>query len=104
RPAVGPAATAGPSPISEAAVRTVRSRAVYREASLKAVMLRFDMEPLLGGQSLQIACGKEVEHPQENALESAVCAPGSGRPVVRKSAASGRLSGRSLAAAVTAWP
>ena len=67
---------------------------MYREASLKAVMLRFDMEPLLGGQSLQIACGKEVEHPQENALESAVCAPGSGRPVVRKSAASGRLSGR----------
>src|SRR5699024_4507595 len=49
---------------------------------------------LLGGQSLQIGCGKEVEHPQENALESAVCAPGWGRPVVRKSAASGRLSSR----------
>src|SRR5699024_11915185 len=89
RPAGGPAARAGPRPISEATVRTVRSRAVRSDAGLRAVMPRFDMEPLAGGQSLRIACGKGVEHPQENALESAVCAPASGTPVVPKSAVSG---------------
>src|SRR5699024_12267971 len=47
-----------------------------------------------GGPVLYGAGGKDAELPDETPLESAVCAPGSGRPVVRESAASGRLSGR----------
>ena len=54
---------------------------MYRDASLKAVMHRFDTEPVVRGQGLRIACGKGVEHPQDGALESAGCSSGPGRPV-----------------------